>query len=88
MWTENFPEAVDGSADGWIDDTLAFVPPWGFSLSDIKVPVLLWHSEKTCSPRWRTPAGWPARSEARSFPSNRAPCTSVHPKESPTFFPG
>ena len=39
----SFPEALRGSADGWSDDALAFCSPWGFSLSDIKVPVLLWH---------------------------------------------
>jgi pimeloyl-ACP methyl ester carboxylesterase len=43
--TESFAEALRESADGWIDDDLAFCAPWGFDLADIKVPVLLWHGE-------------------------------------------
>jgi pimeloyl-ACP methyl ester carboxylesterase len=39
----NFAEALRGTADGWIDDALAFCAPWGFRPSDITVPVLLWH---------------------------------------------
>jgi pimeloyl-ACP methyl ester carboxylesterase len=41
----NYAEALRDSADGWIDDTLAFCSPWGFELSAIKVPVLLWHGQ-------------------------------------------
>jgi pimeloyl-ACP methyl ester carboxylesterase len=42
---ESFGEALRHSADGWIDDALAFCAPWGFDVSDIKAPVLLWHGE-------------------------------------------
>jgi pimeloyl-ACP methyl ester carboxylesterase len=38
-----YAEAVGRSADGWIDDELAFCSPWGFDLGEIAVPVLLWH---------------------------------------------
>jgi pimeloyl-ACP methyl ester carboxylesterase len=43
LLAQNFAEALRDSADGWIDDALAFCSPWGFDLADIKVPVLLWH---------------------------------------------
>ena len=36
-------EAVRDSIDGWLDDVMALGSPWGFDLSDIKSPVLLWH---------------------------------------------
>jgi pimeloyl-ACP methyl ester carboxylesterase len=32
---------ADG-CDGWVDDDLLMVQPWGFELSDIRVPVQLW----------------------------------------------
>jgi pimeloyl-ACP methyl ester carboxylesterase len=36
-------EAVRDSIDGWLDDVMALGSPWGFELSDITSPVLLWH---------------------------------------------
>jgi pimeloyl-ACP methyl ester carboxylesterase len=45
MFTEASAEAVALSADGWIDDDLAFTRPWGFAPADIAVPVLVWHGE-------------------------------------------
>ncbi|MFB4300785.1 alpha/beta hydrolase [Actinomadura sp. NTSP31] len=57
MLRETFAEAFRTSADGWIDDLLAFCAPWGFELGDIVVPTMLWHgANDTFSPaghsRW------------------------------------
>jgi pimeloyl-ACP methyl ester carboxylesterase len=34
------------SFDGWIDDDIAFIQPWGFELSEIKVPVRIWQGDQ------------------------------------------
>jgi pimeloyl-ACP methyl ester carboxylesterase len=34
-------EGLRPGVDGWLDDDLAFVQPWGFSLDDLRVPVLV-----------------------------------------------
>jgi pimeloyl-ACP methyl ester carboxylesterase len=55
MLAQTFAEAVRASADGWIDDNMAFCAPWGFDVSHIRVPVLLWHgAEDTYSPATHT----------------------------------
>jgi pimeloyl-ACP methyl ester carboxylesterase len=41
----NVNEALAPGVDGWVDDDLAFVAPWGFDVADIGVPVLLLHGE-------------------------------------------
>lgn len=38
----SFREAVRIGAEGWLDDDLAFVSPWGFDLEEISVPVMIW----------------------------------------------
>lgn len=45
LLARNYAEALRDSADGWIDDSLAFCSPWGFEPADIKVPVLVWHGQ-------------------------------------------
>jgi pimeloyl-ACP methyl ester carboxylesterase len=34
--------ALGSGVNGWVDDDLAFVKPWGFDVSDIEVPVSIW----------------------------------------------
>jgi len=40
---ETYAEALQESATGWIDDVLALRRTWGFKLSEITSPVMLWH---------------------------------------------
>jgi pimeloyl-ACP methyl ester carboxylesterase len=38
--------AVEAGIAGWRDDDLAFVRSWGFAVSDITVPVAVWHGRE------------------------------------------
>jgi len=42
-WAASAREGLRVGADGWIDDDLALVQPWGFALTEITVPTVLWH---------------------------------------------
>ncbi|KOG30564.1 alpha/beta hydrolase [Streptomyces resistomycificus] len=46
MLHENFQAGIKQSADGWIDDAVAFSMPWGFDPKEITAPTLLWHGER------------------------------------------
>ncbi|WP_410617127.1 alpha/beta fold hydrolase [Amycolatopsis sp. lyj-109] len=39
----NYAEGLHPGVDGWVDDDLAFVSSWGFSVTDIAVPTFIWH---------------------------------------------
>jgi pimeloyl-ACP methyl ester carboxylesterase len=41
-----FAEGLRLGIDGWLDDDLAFLAPWGFGLDEIRVPVTLWQGEE------------------------------------------
>lgn len=43
---ETHAEAIRETAQGWIDDVIAFRTAWGFEPASIKVPVLLWHGRQ------------------------------------------
>jgi pimeloyl-ACP methyl ester carboxylesterase len=37
-----FHEGLRLGVDGWLDDDLAFLKPWGFDLGEISVPTMVW----------------------------------------------
>jgi pimeloyl-ACP methyl ester carboxylesterase len=39
---EHMRAGIEDTLDGWFDDDVAFVSPWGFELASIRVPVLHW----------------------------------------------
>ncbi|MBO9520239.1 MAG: alpha/beta hydrolase [Nocardioidaceae bacterium] len=42
----NLREGIRLGVDGWVDDDLAFVTPWGFDLDALAVPAFCWQGEE------------------------------------------
>jgi hypothetical protein len=40
-----FKETLKNNCDGWVDDDIQCVAPWGFELKDISTPVFLYQGE-------------------------------------------
>ncbi|WP_329274674.1 alpha/beta fold hydrolase [Streptomyces sp. NBC_00691] len=59
MLLRTHQEALRVSHHGWLDDRPAFVRPWGFHVSSVTSPALLWHGlDDAFSPVAHT--RWPA----------------------------
>src|SRR5690349_20428750 len=45
-------EALRPGVDGWVDDHIANVQPWGIELSAVRQPTAIWHGEedRLCTP--------------------------------------
>jgi pimeloyl-ACP methyl ester carboxylesterase len=55
LLTGTYAEALRQGPEGWIDDVLALRESWGFALTTISLPVLLWHgSDDVFSPVMHT----------------------------------
>jgi pimeloyl-ACP methyl ester carboxylesterase len=42
---ESMQQGLKGNCDGWVDDNLAMMAPWGFNLDEIKVPIFLYQGK-------------------------------------------
>ena len=43
VFEEVIADGLRNGVDGWVDDDLAFVAPWGFDVGSIAVPISLWY---------------------------------------------
>ncbi|MEA2291884.1 MAG: hypothetical protein QOF17_904 [Solirubrobacteraceae bacterium] len=41
-----FKAGLAHGVDGWVDDDLAFLAPWGFDVGDLRVPVQVWQGDR------------------------------------------
>jgi hypothetical protein len=42
----SFHEALRTGVDGWLDDDLAFIKPWGFEFTEVSAPTMIWHASE------------------------------------------
>lgn len=42
----SFHKALRTGVDGWLDDDLAFVKPWGFDLAEVSAPTMIWQGSE------------------------------------------
>ncbi len=42
----SFHEALRTGVDGWLDDDLAFIEPWGFELAELSAPTMIWQGSE------------------------------------------
>jgi pimeloyl-ACP methyl ester carboxylesterase len=42
----SFHEALRTGVDGWLDDDLAFVKHWGFELTEVSAPTMIWQGSE------------------------------------------
>jgi len=43
---ESFRIGLGPGVEGWVEDDLAFVSPWGFGVEDVRVPLLIWQGHE------------------------------------------
>lgn len=43
--SKGMAECVRVSAEGWLDDSVAFYRPWGFNVETVGIPVSIWHGQ-------------------------------------------
>lgn len=43
---DGLQEALRNGVDGWLDDDLSFISPWGFELDEIAIPTMIWHGSE------------------------------------------
>jgi len=67
----SFHEALRVGVDGWLDDDLAFIKPWGLSLDEIAIPTMIWQGSADLMFPSLTVNAFDAVARSRSAPQRR-----------------